>query len=303
MLPRAGRQKVVKLPENGMISAMSSINTNLAAMTALQSLKSVQGSMATTQERVATGLKVNNSKDNAAYFAISTTMKGDVSTFKAVGDNLALAGGSVATARKGVEQIGKLVGQIMDKVSLAQANGTVDRDLIQKDITALSGDILNVIKQSGFNGQNLIDGSNIADPVTVVTGISRAAGGGGITTTSFNFNRQDMQAIQTAMAGVTVNGAQTDVTLAATLTAVEGHMKTVTNANAAFGLAETRINNQKDFISKVADNFTAGIGAIVDADMNQEAARFQALQVQQQLAGQALSIANQQPQQILSLFR
>jgi len=279
---------------------VASINTNLSAMTALQSLKSVQNNMQVTQERVSSGLKVNNSKDNAAYFAISTTMKGDVSTFKAIGDNLALAGGSVATARKGTEQIGKLVQQIMDKVSLAQANETVDRDLIQKDITALASDIDNVIKQSGYNGQNLLTSAALQ---TVVTGITRAAGGAGITTTNFTFNAQDMTVIQTAMAAVTVNGAQTDLTLAATLTAVEGHMKTVTNANAAFGLAETRINNQKDFISKVADNFTAGIGAIVDADMNQEAARFQALQVQQQLAGQALSIANQQPQQILSLFK
>jgi len=282
---------------------MSSINTNLAAMTALQSLKSVQGSMATTQERVATGLKVNNSKDNAAYFAISTTMKGDVSTFKAIGDNLALAGGSVATARKGTEQIGKLVGQIMDKVSLAQANETVDRGLIQKDIAALASDIDNVIKQSGYNGQNLL---KAATNVTVVTGISRASGGGGITTTSFDFAQQNMDTIQAAMAAVDVTvptGATAAGDLAAILTTVEGHMKTVTNANAAFGLAETRINNQKEFISKVADNFTAGVGAIIDADMNQEAAKFQALQVQQQLAGQALSIANQQPQQILSLFR
>ena len=279
---------------------MASINTNLSAMTALQSLKTVQGNMAVTQERVATGFKVNNSKDNAAYFAISTTMKGDVSTFKAIGDNLALAGGSVATARKGTEQIGKLAQQIMDKVSLAQANETVDRALIQKDIVALASDINNVIEQSGYNGQNLLKS---AAAQTVVTGISRAAGGGGITTTSFTFNAQDMTAIQGTLAGIDVAAAADAAALDALLTTAEGELKKITEANAAFGLAETRIDNQKDFISKVADNFTAGIGAIIDADMNQEAARFQALQVQQQLAGQALSIANQQPQQILSLFR
>jgi len=283
---------------------MSSINTNLAAMTALQSLKSVQGAMATTQERVATGLKVNNSKDNAAYFAISTTMKGDVSTFKAIGDNLALAGGSVATARKGTEQIGKLVGQMMEKISLAQANETVDRGLLQNDLDALASDITNVIEQSGFNGQNLLKGA--AAVQTVVTGISRGAGGTGITATNFTFSSQNMTAVQTAVDAIDVKtptGAGAAAALATALSTVEAQMKVVTEANAAFGLAETRINNQKDFISKVADNFTAGIGAIVDADMNQEAAKFQALQVQQQLAGQALSIANQQPQQILSLFR
>jgi len=269
-------------------------------MTALQSLKAVQTNLAKTQERVSTGLKVNNSKDNAAYYSIATTMKADVASFKAIGDNLALAGSSVATARKATEQIGALVQQVLEKVALAQANETVDRALIQKDIDALAADISTVIEQSSYNGQNLLKGT--AD-VTVVTGIARNAGGSGIATTNFTFKQQDMLAVQTAIAAIDVKGAGDATDLEAALQAAEAQLKVVTEANAAFGLAETRIENQKDFISKVADNLTTGLGAIVDADMNEEAARFQALQVQQQLASQALSIANQQPQQILALFR
>jgi Flagellin and related hook-associated proteins len=279
---------------------MASINTNTSAMTALQSLKAVQTNLAKTQERVSTGLKVNNSKDNAAYYSIATTMKADVASFKAIGDNLALAGSSVATARKATEQIGALVQQVLEKVALAQANETVDRALIQKDIDALAADISTVIEQSSYNGQNLLKGT--AD-VTVVTGIARNAGGSGIATTNFTFKQQDMLAVQTAIAAIDVKGAGDATDLEAALQAAEAQLKVVTEANAAFGLAETRIENQKDFISKVADNLTTGLGAIVDADMNEEAARFQALQVQQQLASQALSIANQQPQQILALFR
>jgi len=279
---------------------MASINTNLGAMTALQSLSAVQKNMGVTQERVATGLRVNTSKDNAAYFAISTTMKGDVSTFKAISDNLSLAGGSVATARQGTSQIGKLTEQILEKVSLAQADATVDKALIQKDIDALVEDIDNVIKQSAYNGQNLLSAS--AD-VTVVTGIERNAGGSGLAaTTSFTFKSQDMVAVHGALDAIDISAGGT-AALETALIAVEEQLATVTAANAALGLAETRIDNQKEFISKVTDNFTAGIGALVDADMNAEAARFQALQVQQQLAGQALSIANQQPQQIMSLFK
>lgn len=279
---------------------MASINTNTSAMTALQSLKAVQTNLAKTQERVSTGLKVNNSKDNAAYYSIATTMKADVASFKAIGDNLALAGSSVATARKATEQIGALVQQVLEKVALAQANETVDRALIQKDIDALAADISTVIEQSSYNGQNLLKGT--AD-VTVVTGIARNAGGSGIATTNFTFKQQDMLAVQTAIAAIDVKGAGDATDLEAALQAAEAQLKVVTEANAAFGLAETRIENQKDFISKVADNLTTGLGAIVDADMNEEAARFQALQVQQLLASQALSIANQQPQQILALFR
>lgn len=75
------------------------------------------------------------------------------------------------------------------------------------------------------------------------------------------------------------------------------------NAAAAFGTAATRIDMQKDFLDKLADTLTTGLGALVDADMSEEAARLQALQVQEQLGTQALSIANQAPQSILSLFR
>jgi flagellin len=77
----------------------------------------------------------------------------------------------------------------------------------------------------------------------------------------------------------------------------------VANAAAAFGTAATRIDLQKDFLDKLVDTLTTGLGALVDADMSEEAARLQALQVQEQLGTQALSIANQAPQSILSLFR
>lgn len=69
------------------------------------------------------------------------------------------------------------------------------------------------------------------------------------------------------------------------------------------GLAEKSIENQQEFLTKLADNLDSGVGAMVDANMEEEAARLQALQVQQQLASQSLSIANQAPQNILSLFR
>ena len=87
------------------------------------------------------------------------------------------------------------------------------------------------------------------------------------------------------------------------LSNIETLIQTATNAAAAFGSAESRIQIQADFISNLSDSMKAGIGALVDADMEEASARLQALQTQQQLGIQALSIANQQPQNILSLFR
>ena len=84
---------------------------------------------------------------------------------------------------------------------------------------------------------------------------------------------------------------------------IEAMMQTAIDAAASFGSVQTRVDIQKDFVSKLTDSMKAGIGSMVDADMEEASARLQALQVQQQLSTQALSIANQQPQSLLSLFR
>jgi len=95
----------------------------------------------------------------------------------------------------------------------------------------------------------------------------------------------------------------TTTTATAALAAIEGLIKTSVDAAAAFGSVEDRIATQNDFISNLSDAMKTGIGVLVDADMEEASARLQALQTQQQLGIQALSIANQQPQNILSLFR
>ena len=102
-----------------------------------------------------------------------------------------------------------------------------------------------------------------------------------------------------AMAGIDVS---TGAGATAALATVETLIDTSIDASAAFGSAQGRIETQKEFISNLSDSFKSGIGALVDADMEETSARLQALQVQQQLATQSLSIANQAPQSILSLF-
>lgn len=87
------------------------------------------------------------------------------------------------------------------------------------------------------------------------------------------------------------------------LASIEGLLQTAINASSSFGSVEKRITIQSEFVSKLTDSLKAGIGTLVDADMEEASARLQALQVQQQLSTQALSIANQQPQNLLALFR
>lgn len=278
---------------------MSSINTNVASMTALQTLKSVQGSLTDTQSRVSTGFKVNNAKDHAAYFSVATTMRADSSAFNAISENLSIGKASVAVAREGTQEVGELAKQVLERVSFAQAGDSVDRSLIQNEVDDLVSQMSTVLAQSTYNGENLLD---TTDAVTVVTGVSRDAGTYG--TTSFSFNEVDMGAIVTAITTAVTGLAGMDASaLEAALQGVETQIAAVTDASANFGLVERRIEQQQEFVSKLVDKFDQGVGSLVDADMNKEAARLSALQVQEQLATQALSIANQQPQSILSLFR
>lgn len=278
---------------------MASIITNNASMTALQTLKTVQSNLTETQGRVSTGLKVQSAKDNAAYYSIAQTMRGDSAAFNALSENLSIIGASVSVARQGVEELGNITKQILEKVSLAQANESVDRTLIQKDIADLVSQFNSTISQTSYNGQSLING---ADTVTVVTGVTRE--GGDFETTNFTFSKFDAATIASTLGSLDVAAAGVDtLTLAAFMTNTEEDLAKITEAEANFGMVEKRIDNHKSFNSKLVDKFDSGVGSLVDADMNKEAARLSALQVQEQLATQALSIANQAPQSILSLFR
>src|SRR3546814_20630393 len=99
---------------------MASINTNISAITALQTLNNVQRDLSTTQDRISTGFKVQSSKDNAAYFSISSTMRGDIGALGASQENLAVIGSSVAVAREGAAQIMALSNQILESAAFGE---------------------------------------------------------------------------------------------------------------------------------------------------------------------------------------
>lgn len=274
---------------------MSSILTNNSATVALATLKNVNRGLTETQGRVSTGLKVQSGKDNAAYFAISETMKGDSAAFKGVNEGLTSTKNSIATARLGAETVSDLAQQVVERVAFAQGQG-IDLDAVQSELDALSANMQSVIDQSTFNGEDLVGGA--ATTQTVVTGVTRD--GGTFAATTLDFDSVDLQAIQTAIDAIDVAGS-TD--LAADLQTAETQLAAAISAATDLGVAEKTIDDQMTFIDSLTDTLDSGVGKMVDADMEEEAARLQAYQVQQQLATQSLSIANQSPQNILSLFR
>ena len=278
---------------------MSSILTNNAATSALSVLRSINNNLNTTQNRISSGMKVASSKDNAAFFSISETLKSDSGMFNSINDSLTLTKNSISTARLGAETVVDLVNQFSERVAFAQGGTASVRASVQSELDELAARIDTTISQATFNGEDLV---NSTSAVTVVTGLTRGSAGS-VSTTTISFNQQDLGAIQSALAAIDLTTSSTTTLLAADLTTVTTQLTKATDSATALGIAEKSIETQQTFLTELSDRFDSSVGSIVDANMEKEAARLQSLQVQQQLASQSLSIANQAPQNILSLFR
>ena len=296
---------------------MSSILTNNGASTALATLRSVNDNLSETQSRISTGLAIRSGKDNAAYFSIAKTMEGDSGMYKAIQEGMTLTKNTVSTSRMGAEKVAELTEEFASRVAFAQGGSSDTLAEVGAELEEINKRIDTTIEQASFNGQSLIDGTMAAD-MTVVTGITRS-GGFGVSTTTVA--RQDLSGLTTdggsyAGAASTLgeiataiktntggSGALTAAEQEDLLEAAQTNLATTISAATDLGVAEKTLETQQDFLSNLTDQLDSGVGAMVDANMEEEAARLQALQVQQQLSVQALSIANQAPQNIMSLFR
>ncbi len=318
---------------------MSSINTNVAAMTALQSLTHTNNALVEVQSRISTGLRVAEASDNAAYWSIATTMRSDNAALSTVQDALGLGAATVNVAYTGVKSAIDVVDQIKSKLVAAREPG-VDRTKIQSDIASLQDQLQSIADSASFSGQNWLkidttDGVDITK--SVVSSFNRASDGtvstGTISITLYNatdgttsalFDADSVAATDkkgildtqstTTNGGVDYTVANLDISaltdsdddladLDEMISTVDSAVSTMTTAATSLGSAKSRIDIQKTFVSNLMDAIKTGIGALVDADMNEESTRLQALQVQQQLGVQALSIANSSSQAILRLFQ
>lgn len=307
---------------------MTSLITNSSAMNALQALRSVNSELSTTQSRITSGLRITSGKDNAAYFQISETMKGDSGSLSAINEGLTLTKNSIATARLGAESFQDLAAKFVERVAFAQGakGGFAD---VQNDLGELVKQMEVTITQSTFNGDDMVNaakastipaslvsattGALTATAATtsnrsVVTGVSRASGTLAATTTTvgtvdLSAMLADFKGMSAGFAAAAGNATTGEAYLKGILEASTGVKGKATSAAGQLGLSEKTIENQQKFLSKLTNNIDVGIGSMIDASMEEEAARLQALQTQQQLATQALSIANQGPSSIMSLFR
>jgi len=267
-----------------------SVNTNVGAMVALQNLNKSNKMLEKTQLHITTGLKINGPKDDAATYAIAQRMRGDIAGMNAV--KTALSNGE-ATANVAITA-GKAVADLLTemKAKVVQANqaglDTDSRTALNDDFTALRDQLETIVQTAEFNSKNLLTSG--ATDLTVLSTVD----GSTITVTK--------QIMDATTLGLATSALDSSANATTALTSIDASINSVTTALASLGSAAKRIDVQAEFTTQLVDILKEGVGNLVDADLAEESAALQSLQIKQQLGVQALSIANSGPQSILALF-
>ena len=272
-----------------------SVNTNTGAMTALQYLSETQGQLARTQNAINSGLKVASAKDDGAIYAIAQNQRGAIAGFQSVASSLSNGSSAIEVALSAGQSISDLMIQLKQK-ALSAADPSLDtasRQALNSDFTALRDQISTIVKNAVFNNFNLVDGST-----TKVQALASADGSRRITTMAQNMSLSG--SIVTLKSTATVS---TQAKASALISTIQTSLTNVNAALAKLSAGAAKFSIQSTFTQKLADTLTSGLGNLVDANMADESASLQSLQVKQQLGVQALSIANQAPQTLLGLFQ
>ncbi len=268
----------------------NSVNTNIGAIIALQSLNKTNSELENVQKRVSTGFRIADATDDGAGFAVAQGLRSLVKGYDAVGERLSASKGLVTVASAGLQSVSDTLGEARKVLTkLADASlSTAERTQYNADYAALKVEVQNYANQSSFNGVNLLVG-------VVATNLIYTAAGGTFTVTgqdTLNGATAGLAAVATAAAAATLLAggfATYETAVGTSLSTVGGYTRS--------------ISNQANFTKILADATVTGIGNIVDADLAKESARLQSLQIRQQLGTQSLSIANQGPSALLSLFQ
>jgi flagellin len=273
----------------------SSVNTNTGAMIALQNLNATNSDLADTQNRISTGKKVNSAKDNGATWSIAQNQRADISSLDAVKESLARGSSTIDVAMSAGETVSDLLTQMKSKALAASDTSldTVSRTALNEDFKSLRNQITKAVQNASFNGKTLLNvGSTAMATLANSSGTSRMTVQPEVMTLSGS--------IVTLTSTASFSTASTASALIAT---VNTSLQNVSSALSRLGTSSKSLEMHLGFIGKLQDSIVAGVGNLVDADLAKESAKLQALQTKQQLGIQALSIANQTPQSVLSLFR
>jgi flagellin len=275
---------------------MNSVNTNLGSMVALQSLNKTSDQLSVVQKRISTGFRVADAKDDGGAFAVAQSVRADVSGLTAANEQLGGTKGVLETTFAALGKVSESMVKVRETLTRL-ADGTINdsqRSQYEAQYTALRTQIGNFISDATYNGRTLLT-------------TDTAAGGGDITAVRNEAGGTFTVAAIDGAGTLQVATAPADAAAAQTALAAGGDFETVESAVAdalnQFGSDSNYIDSQIRYNKDKVDAMEGGLGALVDADLAKESAKLQSLQIRQQLGTQAMSIANQSPQTLLSLFR
>ena len=318
---------------------MTSILTNVGAISAVQQMRSLNHAQDKSQDEIATGLRVATAKDNTAYWSIATTMRSDNKALRAAEDSLGMGAAAIGVAYSGMRAAIDVVDDIKAKLVSAREAG-VDRSKINSDIKALRAELFTIVDASSFNGENWLARESTADDVDpeIVATFNRDTRGNvsvktlqysmtnalgtnhlvddiadnGILTSASYASQVGATTDWVLLNGRSSTATHTEFVLDASTTEVQmDEMIEVTDAmllamaDAASNLGSmiSRIEMQGEYVADLQDTQDRGVGRLVDANLEESSARLKAVQTQNMLAMQALSIANATPLDIMDLLR
>lgn len=295
----------------------SSLLTNNSAMTALLSLNMTQQTLAKYENQVSTGLKISSAADNASYWSIATSMNSQVSALGAVNSALSESGSMLSTMSAALNQTISIMNNIKNDLLTGLQPGT-DLSKIQTDIATQQQQLISIGSSSSFNGENFLattggtvnlissyDSTNGVSFISINTSTTALFAPGSTTASDAGTGILDQAGAAFPAASILSLNVTTATSgdLQNMLTDVQTALTSIETAASTLGATQTNLTDQQNFVSNLSDSLTSGVGALVDADMNEASTKISALQVQQQLGVQALAIANSNTQMILRLFQ
>jgi flagellin len=263
------------------------INTNVNSLNAQRNLSQSQGSLATSMQRLSSGLRVNSAKDDAAGLAIADRMNAQIRginvAIRNANDGISLA----QTAEGALSTVTDVLQRMRELAVQAQngSNGTSDRANLDTEYQQLSAEITRIAAQTKFNGNAIVGAS------------------AGAQTFQVGANNGDTLTITTATVTTVAGGLTTSAAASTALAAIDTKLDTITTDRASYGAMMNRFQFAISNLQVTGENQSAARGRIMDADFASETANLARSQILQQAGTAMVAQANQLPQQVLQLLK
>jgi flagellin len=276
------------------------INTNVASLNAQRNLSASQSSLATSMQRLSSGLRINSAKDDAAGLAIAERMNAQVRgmnvAIRNANDGISLA----QTAEGALSKVGDALQRMRELAVQARnaTNSSSDKDSLNKEFSELQSEITRVLGGTTFNGKNILG----AD----ATELTFQIGANTTTDDTVSLTTEDLTAatdITAVTSGAVIDSTATVGDIATVIDDIDTAIDTINDQRATFGATQGRFDAIIANLQQAVEAQSAARSRIMDADFASETANMSRSQILQQAGTAMVAQANQLPQQVLSLLR